>query len=291
MDESDYPAMYQASNEASLEAQRRVIRITKFYGFLLLLAAALSGMGLDDTKYSYLAGLVLIISIVISIIMLRDESQEKWYKARAVAESVKTTAWRYMIGAEPFRIDGSERECDAIFLSRLRSLLREHTSLSDMFGGRSNSGEQITKKMRQIRKLDIDERLKFYLDMRIVEQQEWYKSKAKYNRRSSIFWFGFIVVLHVLALVMIFLRVEGPDFYYYPVDFLLVGAAVALSWVQLKRFKELASAYGFTEQEIGLVRAEAARIETEQQLAQFVDDSENAFSREHTQWLARKDTV
>jgi hypothetical protein len=69
---------------------------------------------------------------------------------------------------------------------------------------------------------------------------------------------------------------------------LLVGASAALSWSQAKRFRELGNAYGLTVHEISLIREESGRIKTEDDFSEFVNNSENAFSREHTQWVARR---
>ncbi|MCV5767721.1 hypothetical protein OFN22_29990 [Escherichia coli] len=40
---------------------------------------------------------------------------------------------------------------------------------------------------------------------------------------------------------------------------------------------------------MGLVKEEAKQPNTDEEFSVFVGDAENAFSREHTQWVARKD--
>ncbi|MGH8622437.1 MAG: SLATT domain-containing protein [Burkholderiales bacterium] len=58
--------------------------------------------------------------------------------------------------------------------------------------------------------------------------------------------------------------------------------------MQVKRFRELAAAYAVAAHEIGLAQAELAAVAAEDQWSQFVADTEHAFSREHTHWIARK---
>lgn len=72
---------------------------------------------------------------------------------------------------------------------------------------------------------------------------------------------------------------------------MLAAAAVAvLSWMQVKRFQELSTSYNLAAHEIGIIKGELQNINDEPHFATFVGDAENAFSREHTQWQARRDT-
>jgi len=44
-----------------------------------------------------------------------------------------------------------------------------------------------------------------------------------------------------------------------------------------------------TAYEIGFIREQISNVSTDKELSDFVKDAENAFSREHTQWAARRD--
>ena len=59
--------------------------------------------------------------------------------------------------------------------------------------------------------------------------------------------------------------------------------------MQAKRYSELAASYALTAHEISLIREQALNPSTEEEFSKFVSDAENAFSREHTQWSARRD--
>lgn len=80
-----------------------------------------------------------------------------------------------------------------------------------------------------------------------------------------------------------------PDLEYVPVELCAVVASAIISWMQLKKYDELASSYGLTAHEIGIIKSRFQDISDQKKLSGFVCDSENAFSREHTQWAARRD--
>jgi len=46
--------------------------------------------------------------------------------------------------------------------------------------------------------------------------------------------------------------------------------------------------YALASYEINLILNQINSVNTESEFSKYVDDSENAFSREHTQWIARK---
>ena len=63
-----------------------------------------------------------------------------------------------------------------------------------------------------------------------------------------------------------------------------------LSWIQAKRFQELAASYALAAHEISIIRQQSSGPMDDRAFSRFVGDAENAFSREHTQWVARQDS-
>ncbi len=53
---------------------------------------------------------------------------------------------------------------------------------------------------------------------------------------------------------------------------------------------KLASAYSLTAHEIGIIESRLATDASENEWSGLVNEAELAFSREHTQWVARQDT-
>ena len=67
------------------------------------------------------------------------------------------------------------------------------------------------------------------------------------------------------------------------------AAASAIAWLQLKRHQELTNSYGLAAQELGLIAEQSRGITEPEKLSAFILDAENAISREHTLWKARRD--
>jgi len=86
---------------------------------------------------------------------------------------------------------------------------------------------------------------------------------------------------------MLFYRIKAP-LLGLPVEVVATAAGAVLTWLQAKKHNELNSSYSLAAHEIVLIKGEALSVQSEKDLSEFVLDSENAFSREHTQWTARK---
>ena len=177
-----------------------------------------------------------------------------------------------MMRADPYLEAESIQEVKSGFRKRLCSILNEHKDSLHHLAGTVSESEQITDEMCRVRLLPWKDRASFYRENRIDEQRTWYARKSAYNRQHGRIWFGILVVFQALAVLFVILRVGYPDWGYWPSEVFLVAAGAALTWIQVKKFRELES------------------VCDDDGLAQFVVDSENAFSREHTQWLARKDS-
>jgi hypothetical protein len=74
----------------------------------------------------------------------------------------------------------------------------------------------------------------------------------------------------------------------FPVTIVALCASAVLSWTQAKKHKELSASFSLATHEITLIKGESVSVKSEKDLSQFVVNSETAFSREHTQWVARK---
>jgi hypothetical protein len=75
------------------------------------------------------------------------------------------------------------------------------------------------------------------------------------------------------------------------IDFntILVFVATSLiAIVELYKFKDLHQAYALTYQELIIIKARFGTIHDQSSLSQFVLEAEQAISREHTMWLARR---
>ncbi|MBD3699151.1 SLATT domain-containing protein [Enterobacter hormaechei] len=64
-------------------------------------------------------------------------------------------------------------------------------------------------------------------------------------------------------------------------------ASSLVGWIQ-KRYSELSASYILTAHEIGVIKEQASYVSSESDFSSFIRDAETAFSREHTQWIARR---
>jgi len=143
--------------------------------------------------------------------------------------------------------------------------------------------------MKEIRNMSVKERFDFYLKHRVEDQLKWYSKKAKENSKSRTKWFILMIGLQTFAVIFVLCRIAWPEFKYWPPEVLAVASGGILTWIHVKKFQDLSSAYSLAAYEISIIKAGATNINTEEDLSNFVLDTENAFSREHTQWIARKD--
>jgi hypothetical protein len=209
-----------------------------------------------------------------------------WYAGRAVAESIKTITWRYVCRAEPFQGDDASARND--FQQTLRQIIEQNREVCQSLTEHLD-GQQFTQVMEQMRARSLEARRATYADFRIKDQLTWYAKKAAFNRRMSQYFFGALIGVNAIAVMCAALRIVYADKQYWPTDVFVAMAASILSWTQAKRFSELAASYALAAHEISLINEQSLLPNTPEKFSLFVGDAENAFSREHTQWVARKD--
>ncbi|MCC5486556.1 DUF4231 domain-containing protein [Vibrio lentus] len=284
-----YPSLYKVADAASLSAQKLHLRLTVLHAFLLILGTGMAVRSIPTKEYSLLIALVFFAALGLSLFLGVMKYEKNWYNGRAVAESIKTSTWRYAMRAAPFENAESVHSIKSEFRNMLNSILRTNRELGDYIGEHQDTNDQITNEMNQVRALSIEERKGYYLSNRIDEQRTWYTTKAAYNKKMQRVWFAAIVIAQAAAIGCVLARIAYPDWQYWPTDTLVLIASFCISWSQLKKFNELSSAYSLTAQEIGIIRGQSETVTTEEQLSEFIINAELAFSREHTQWVARQD--
>jgi hypothetical protein len=285
----DYPALYQAADCASQEAQSTYLRYMRWYLGLMIAGAAFAVYADDSSASGIVAALFLLGTLGLALLQAFKRFDDTWYNGRAVAESVKTRSWRYMMRSEPYKDVESVVVAKKEFCNDLKQILKQNRSLAEHIGGDASTQDAISQKMNQIRALDVADRLNIYRSKRIDEQRSWYAVKYKQNKKTGKLWFITMVVLHALAIFLLFVQIANSSLDILPTEAIVVAAGSVLTWIQVKRYQDNATAYSLAAHEIGIIRQDSVSVDCEKQLSDFVKDSENAFSREHTQWVARKD--
>lgn len=280
----DYPATYQAASMLAARSQKAYFR--SLIGHLVLLTVAAILSLCEASKASTIIQvLVLLGALAFALHLYLVRPEKNWYSARAIAESIKTLTWRYVTMSEPF--DNSDDADRRRLTEKLQSVLDQNIAVAGLLTTHL-SGAQITKRMALIRSFSSGARLKVYVKNRVIDQQTWYSEKAKKNKADADTYYQILIGTICLAIVCAVIKVAFLTLTL-PIDVFVAVAAGLLAWIQAKRYQELSASYALAAHEIGFIREQANDVETEKELSDYVGDAENAFSREHTQWVARKD--
>lgn len=288
MRNSDYPALFRSADETSNRKQKLHLDFIKAEYALLLLAAIFSMNQFYGTGFYVVYACVFLVLIGVLVLRAYLRPVQHWYKSRALAESVKTLAWRFMMKAPPFDGSGNHKSPRLEFSEHLQKLLKANESTAEQGVPDWSNRDQITPEMNRVRELGWNDRREFYREFRIREQRDWYTRKAKENRRSAVRWIVAGISAYVVAGAMTMCRIWVSEWSFWPIEPIIVFASSIVGWMQLKKFGELAAAYHVTAQEIGLLEPVLDDRESDEGIGSFVNDAELAFSREHTMWVARQ---
>lgn len=291
LSESDLPALYRAADAASKSAQSWFIRIVGFDLALVVVAAILSSISTNDVsaKFRLIVGcsVASTVGLILTIALKTRLFERNWYDGRAIAESIKTRSWRFMMRTEPYDID--DADAHALFLRNLKELLAERDRLGHTLV--SDGGSTVTAAMVSIRQELFEKRKALYLDERLKDQKIWYSDKSRSNRRWGNFIFVLILAAQSGILFSSFYLLADPQARIHLISIFSAAAAAFIGWLQLKRHQELTNSYALAAQELSFIAEEFETVGDEQQMSQFILDAENAISREHTLWIARRDKV
>jgi len=288
LEDADLPGLFESADTASLRGQREYARTVRLSLVFAIVAAAtgvvtwkVGGSGIDFAAIG--TALALTAILVTELTVKASRPEDRWYDGRALAESAKSLAWRFSVGATPFPKGVDEEGVERRFTEQLSSLLAEAPTTSVP----SSDRPVVTERMTLLRAADLTTRKAVYLRSRIGDQQGWYSRKAEFNRRRAGRWRKALLVIEVLGIGAALAKAFG----FVSLDLAGVVAAfiaAGTAWMNLRQFSTLARAYTFAAAELALARAHLDGVEEEGAWSQEVADSEEAVSREHTMWRASR---
>lgn len=283
-----YPALYETAGDLSAKSQSVYLWLIRTEYALLFLAAVLSMNWSKEPTFFIIYAVVLLSSLGILICRSLMKPEQDWYRGRALAESIKTSSWRFVMRSSPFEDAASIMIPRGEFRDHLLGILKANRFIGDKMPPDSAAKQQIPESMEEVRARDLKQRKAFYLEHRIKEQRNWYSTKAGANKRASRHWMLAGIAAYAVAIVLALVRVEYPNWELWPIEPVIVLASSFVGWTQIKKFNELASSYTLTAHEIGIIQNRIGEIDEEEDFSEFVNEAEQAFSREHTQWVARQ---
>lgn len=232
--------------------------------------------------FPFSQSLLLVVGLILSVFLSKKKPDRVWFAARSLSETVKTLSWRYVMRAAP--LDGGGAE--ACYWDKIKKACEES---NDLIRKNKFVIESLDIEMLNIqRSLAIDKKIKLYAEGRVRSQFDWYLNKSKNNKRYSSRLYYLLIIINFLAVVFSVSEESGFIGVKLPTDVLITLAGAVIAWAQCKKFNELAAAYEFTASEIAPLMIEVEKITTDSQLSEFVSTAEELFSREHTQWAAKR---
>ncbi|MGL6117956.1 DUF4231 domain-containing protein [Plesiomonas sp.] len=282
-----FPDVYNITNKRSILAQKRFLRMVKIEYLILIFTAINSAIPYAG---KHIIGLCLLIFLLAVFFVKRFYNfEKKWYKYRALTESIKTITWRFAMRAEPF-ISCSDLNDAKQFHNYIESVISgADYALKTKCVSNERDGEDAINDLRFIRNKDYECRRDFYVVNRIVDQRDWYAAKSVFNKNKAKKWAVCTVCFYIILIAISGWNALNPEkVCIIPVDILTTVVASVIGWNQTKKYQELSASYQLTAHEIGLIKERALYVSSDDDFVNFVRDAETAFSREHTQWLARR---
>ena len=289
LQEPDFSALYRTASAVSQSGQRSTKRLVKGELWALVLAggAGVESLRVGTAGLDVLAaasGVLFLASLGCLLLRLWRRPDEAWYGGRAAAESVKTLAWRYAVAGDPFPITSTDRVAARTYLARLEEILAELPRVE--LGRTAPDDSELTPAMKALRAAPFPARRAAYERDRVVDQIRWYSTRADQHDARARRWLGVTALASVLGVVAAAVKMVGV------IDFDLLGvaaaaASAAIAWNQLNQYRALVTAYRLAARELTIIRGQIEYVD-EAEWAAFVSDAEDAVSREHTLWLARR---
>lgn len=284
---NDLPLCYRTASHHSAKGQRAATTWLAAQLTLLAVGAVLGavnsvGMGTIHLGYLFAAS-AMLLSLFPATWLAARNPQRAWYEGRAAAESIKSLSWKYALRAEPF---AGEADTD---LARLESDL---SAVQRELKGIAWTGEAATATgpMRALRESALPLRKEAYRSGRIATERRWYREKADHYARQARWWNVAAVAATTIGLLGGFLEAFGALSY----DLLGSASAVAAgatAWSQMKQFRPLSAAYALTDRELAAADRQLEADVDEREWALRASSAEDAISREHTMWLARREAA
>jgi conflict system pore-forming effector with SLATT domain len=286
-----YPPLHDKASRQSAGGQRAYIVSVGLALFISLATALFLDVAeilerqqlATETEVRVLTGVSgVLLAIALGIQLWNRRSRDRrWFDGRAIAESVKTLSWKYMMRTPPFHDDDADTQLTSV-LSRVVGPGRGTSGVDDRSSAQDLAA---TKEMGLVRGAGLPERRAVYVKHRLEDQIGWYSRKSAGSGRAASAYFVLGVVVQALAILLLIRRAFGLEIGF--ASFLTTLAASFIAWSEAKRYHELAISYAVAAEELRQIRTQQRVEGTESAFASLVLDAEGAISREHTMWIAK----
>ena len=258
--------------------QRRYLRAELLQLTALIVAAGAASVGDAPAVTILCFGLALMAQMY----RLITKAEQRWWNGRAGAESAKRASWLYMMCGLPFSQNQPSAELE--FADRLNVIT---VSVAE-FAAVPTSDAYVTEAMRQMRQSALQDRVDAYRVDRVVNQRDWYANNSTSNARRADWWSMAGIASTGLALG-IGLLCAIQDWSFDAVGLFAVLASSIAAWLAVKQHHVLSRAYAVASNELATIEARISSTHWDEDLwAAFVNEAEEAISREHASWRAAR---
>lgn len=290
----DLPDSYSSYDTSAIIAQRDHFRLILFElgsAVVISISSLIIAIYQQDTisRIGFLIiSFLFLIGIVRQLIATKEQFERKWFAFRAVAESIKSLAWQYAMACGDF----SESSLDAskLFLQRIKRAKEIFRINPDPETISIESSNDLKQSLEEAREIGWQNKRKIYIKERLEDQIKWYRNKAQINKKRSNLYDSMVIILQIVGIVisLVFLYIR-PMINGAPVLSLTVTLIVAIiGWSRSKQHAELMEPYQNAERELNDIKQEIELAGTEADFRRLVEEAEQAISREHTIWLAKR---
>lgn len=281
-----YPSLYNVTNKRSASYQKKYFFFLRVE-YVTLIVSAVNAFLVYEKKY-IVALLLFSFLMLLMIFKVKKTSEQEWYKYRAITESIKTVSWKFSMRSEPFNDENEAKNIESLS-KYLEDIVGGSEFISKSIDPKSIDESTVTHDMKELRKLSFEQRRDVYVEDRVSDQRDWYVAKAQANKDAGKRWSICMFCIYALAfLCSLYNAYDSTAGNTIPISILTTIASSLVGWIQVKRYSELSASYILTAHEIGVIKEQAAYVSSEDDFSSFIRDSETAFSREHTQWIARR---
>lgn len=290
LSDDDLSPFFRDADKNSDKTQRRHVAQFLTQLFLLVFAAiagafTLRWQGGSPDWAGVAAALAFGAAIFVRIYAKHQGDEREWYESRAAAESAKTLCWRFAVAGKPFPGSMSDDDAKQLLVSRFADIGKQLKYIE--ISVPAAQGGEVTNEMLELRHAPRATRIKAYGQDRIQSQQNWYAARSQLNARYVRIWFMAMLTAEVLGLLGGVVKAAGV------INIGLLGlfssiAAAIGAWLQMKQHEKLAAAYNVAARELRQVATLIDETMPVDDWANFVDQAEEAISREHTLWVASR---
>lgn len=286
LERKDLPPVYMKASDLAKGAQRNYFRLVRLQVGLSVVSAGLLLLGHWVSGSAQLGAAAAGLAVLVTVGNWLWKPDRKWHRNRALAEFIKSQAWRYAMGVAPYAEVTTGQAADAA-LQEAIAVQAERWPETRHLAGEARDAAQVSEVMRRVRSLPLPERMDTYRQKRVADQRQYYGRHASDNGSARDNWYVAMLVAQ-LAVVPVALM---QSIHSLPVSWLGILTAIPaaiITWLRARRYEDLAPSYAVAGKRLADLASEADQVQTEKEFGVYVSRVEGLLTREHEEWLIRR---